>query len=143
MSRQQVLWVRAATGLAELLVLALVPYLIIPVLSPAIAQHYGIRDVAVHAMCVFVAGSIFFSIALLLSTMFSDIWRPLLLTCAIAAMLMLLERMPGEFYALFGIMSGESYLRAGAVPWAGLLTTAAVSAGILYGAATNFARQDF
>lgn len=142
-SRQQVLWVRAATGLAELFVLALVPYLIIPVLSPAIAQHYSFGDVAVHAACVFVAGSIFFSVALLLSTMFSDIWRPLLVTCAIAAMLMLLERMPGDFYAIFGIMSAQSYLRDGVVPWAGLLTTAAVSAGILYGAATNFARQDF
>jgi ABC-2 type transport system permease protein len=142
-SRQQVLWVRAGTALAELLVLAVVPFLIIPVLSPAIAQHYGLRDVAVHAMCVFVAGSVFFSVALFLSTMFNDIWRPLLITCAIAVMLMLLERMPGEFYAIFGIMSGESYLRGGGVPWAGLLTTATVSAGILYGAATNFARQDF
>ena len=142
-SRQQVLWVRAATGLAELSVLAIVPYLAIPALSPAIAQHYSLRDVAVHAMCVFVGGSIFFSVAMFLSTMFSDIWRPLLITCAIAAMLMLLERMPGEFYAIFGIMSGESHFRGDGVPWAGLLTSAAVSAGILYGAATNFARQDF
>ena len=142
-SRQQVLWVRAGTALAELFVLAVVPFLIIPVLSPAIAQHYSVRDVAVHAMCVFVAGSIFFSVALFLSTMFSDIWRPLLITCAFAVMLMLLERMPGEFYAIFGIMSGESYFRGGVVPWVGLLTTATVSAGILYGAATNFARQDF
>ena len=142
-SRQQVLWVRAGTALAELVALAVVPFLIIPVLSPAIAQHYSLRDVAVHAMCVFIAGSIFFSVALFLSTMFSDIWRPLLITCAFAVMLMLLERMPGEFYAIFGIMSGESYFRGGVVPWVGLLTTASVSAGILYGAATNFARQDF
>lgn len=142
-SRQQVLWIRAATGLAELLLLAIVPYLIIPVLSPAIAQHYSLRDVAVHAMCIFVAGSIFFSVALFLSTMFSDLWRPLLITGAGAVTLMLLERMPGEFYAIFGIMSGESYFRGGGVPWTGLLTSATVSAGILYGAATNFARQDF
>lgn len=108
-SRQQVLWVRAATGLAELLVLAIVPYLIFPVLSPAIAQHYSLRDVAVHATCIFVGGSVFFSVALFLSTMFSDIWRPLLITCAVAVMLMLIERIPGEFYGIFGIMSGDSY----------------------------------
>jgi len=142
-SRQQVLWVRAVTGLAELAVLALVPYLIIPMLSPAIAQHYSLRDVAVHATCIFVAGSVFFSVALFLSTMFSDLWRPLLITCAVAGVLMLLERLPGEFYAIFGVMSGESYFRGSGVPWAGLLTSATVSAGILYGAATNFARQDF
>jgi hypothetical protein len=143
-SRQQVLWVRAATGLAELLVLAIVPFLIIPVLSPAIAQHYSLRDVAVHAMCLFVAGSVFFSIALFLSTMFSDLWRPLLLTCAIAVMLALAAQVPGlSDYSIFQVMSAESYLRGGAVPWTGLLTAATVAAGILYGAATNFARQDF
>lgn len=144
-SRQQVLWVRAATGLAELLILAIVPFLIIPVLSPAIAQHYGFRDVAVHAMCIFVGGSVFFSLALFLSTMFSDLWRPLLITCAIAVVLALAGQIPGPLsqYGSFGIMSGESYFRGHGVPWAGLLTTATVAAGILYGAATNFARQDF
>lgn len=142
-SRQHVLWVRAGTGLAELLVLAFVPFLVIPILSPAVVQHYSLRDVAVHGACIFIAGSMFFSVALFLSTLFSDLWRPLLITCAVAVMLMLLERIPGEFYGIFGIMSAESYLRGGGVPWAGLLTSATVSAGILYGAATNFARQDF
>lgn len=144
-SRPKVLWVRAATALAELAVLATVPYLIIPILSPAIAQHYSVRDVAVHAMCIFVAGSVFFSIALFLSTMFSDLWRPLLVTCAIAVILALAAQIPGllSHYSIFRVMSAESYLRGGGVPWAGLLTSAAVSAGIMYGAATNFARQDF
>jgi ABC-2 type transport system permease protein len=143
-SRQRVLWVRAATGLAELLVLATVPFLIIPVLSPAIAQHYSLRDVAIHAMCIFVGGSLFFSVALFLSTMFSDLWRPLLITCAIAVMLALAAQIPGlADYSISPVMSAESYFRAGAVPWTGLLTAAAISAGIMYSAATNFARQDF
>ena len=144
-SRAQVLWVRAGTALAELFVLAIVPYLVIPVLSPAVAQHYSLRDVAVHATCVFVTGSIFFSIALFLSTMFSDIWRPLLITCAIAVMLALVANFPGppSDYSIFKVMSAESYLRGGGVPWTGLLISATVSAGILYSAATNFARQDF
>ena len=94
-------------------------------------------------MCIFVAGSMFFSLAFLLSTVFSDVWRPLLITCALAGMLMIVERMPGESSGVYGVMSAESYLRHGVVPWAGLLTSAAVSAGIMYGAATNFARQDF
>lgn len=144
-SRQQVLWVRAATGLAELTVLAIVPFLLIPALSPAIAQHYSVRDVAVHATCVFVTGTVFFSIAVFLSTMFSDLWRPLLITCAIAVMLALAAQIPGPTsdYSIFRVMSAESHLRGGPVPWAGLLTSAAVSAGIMYSAATNFARQDF
>ena len=55
-SRNRLLGVRAATGLAELLVLAFVPSLLLPVLSPAIGQTYGIGDALVHAACMFIGG---------------------------------------------------------------------------------------
>jgi ABC-2 type transport system permease protein len=77
-SRGRLLAVRAAAGLAELLVLALVPALLIPILSPGIGQNYGLGESLVHAMCLFVAGAVFFSLSFFLSTVFNDIWRPLL-----------------------------------------------------------------
>ena len=40
-------------------------------------------------------------------------------------------------------MSGETYFRGGGLPWLGLLASAAVSAAMLYAAASNIARQDF
>jgi ABC-type transport system involved in multi-copper enzyme maturation permease subunit len=144
-SRNQVLWVRAATGLAELLVLAIIPFLLIPLLSPLIGESYRLADAVIHGACLFLAGTVFFSFALFLSTVFADLWRPLLIACAVAFVLAVVEQLPGGFsnYGIFNVMSAEAYFRSGAVPWTGMLTSLTVSAAILYGASTNFARQDF
>jgi hypothetical protein len=144
-SRPRLLAVRAATGLVELLVLAVVPSLLIPLLSPAVGQSYGLGDALVHSLCLFIAGSVFFSLAFLLSTVFSDVWRPLLIALALAAVIGLAEQIvdglshPG----LFAVMSGERYFRGHGVPWLGLIAMAALSAAMLYGATLNLARRDF
>jgi len=41
------------------------------------------------------------------------------------------------------VMSAETYFRTGALPWSGLLFSAAVSMALWYGAVVNMARQDF
>ncbi len=144
-SRNRVVGVRAATGLAELLVLAFVPSLVIPLLSPAIGQSYSVGDTLVHGACLFIAGAVFFSLAFLLSTVFSDLWRPLLIACSVAVVLAVCELAVRELsrFGIFGVMSGEVYFRTGELPWLGLLTSAAVSAAMLYAATRNIARQDF
>ncbi len=137
--------VRAATGLAELLALVLVPSLLLPLLSPSIGRRYGFGDALVHAACMFIAGSVFFSLASLLSTVFSDVWRPLMIALCLAALLALAETVIDGLsrYSLLGVMSGERYFRGGGLPWPGLFVSAAVSALMLYGAALNLARRDF
>jgi len=143
-SRQRLLGVRAAAGLAELLVLIFVPSLLIPMLSPAIQQSYGVGSVLIHSVCMFVAASVFFSLAFLLSTVFGDPWRPLLIALALAFALSIVDqlfRLPP--YSVFRVMSAESYFRTSKVPWIGLLATAALSAALYYGAVANFARRDF
>lgn len=144
-SRRQLLTVRAAAGLAELLILALVPSLLIPLLSPGIGQSYGIADALVHAMCLFVAGAAFFSLAFLLSTVFSDIWRPLLLALFAAIVLGLADMFVDGLsrYSVIGAMSGERYFRSGGLPWPGLVLSVLSSAAMLWGAAINLARRDF
>jgi ABC-2 type transport system permease protein len=143
-SRNRLLSVHAGTALAELMVLAIVPSLVFPLMSPAIGETYSVGSALVHATCVFVAGTVFFSLTLLLSTVFSDIWRPMILACAIAVTWAVSEQVFGGLlpYGIFRVMSAEAFFRTGTVPWAGLLTSAAVSLGLLYGAATNFARMD-
>src|SRR5262245_20253897 len=84
-SRNRLVSVRVATGLAELFVLAFAPSLLIPLLSPAVGQSYCVADALVHGACLFIAGVAFFSFAFLMSTVFSDVWRPLLIACATAA----------------------------------------------------------
>lgn len=144
-SRTRLIAVRSATSFAELLVLALVPSLVIPLLSPTIGQSYGVVPVVVHGICLFVAGAVFFSLALMLSTVFSDVWRPLLIACMVAVLVALVEQLLRDVspYGIFGAMTAETYFRHGALPWPGLLLSAAVSAALLYGASINLARRDF
>ena len=144
-TRGRLVGVRAATGLAELLVLAFVPSLLLPALSPIIGQSYGIRDALVHGACLFIAGSMFFSLAFLLSSVFSGVWPALLMAISVAAVLRLFDVALRDMsrYSVFGVMSGESYFRGGGLPWLGLVASAAASAAMLYGAVLNIARRDF
>jgi ABC-2 type transport system permease protein len=144
-SRARLLGVRAATGLAELFVLAFVPSLLLPLLSPLVGQTYGVGDALIYSACLFIAGSVFFSLAFLMSTVFSDLWRPALCAvCAAAGLRFLAQSFNDALPAsLFRVMAAESYFRAGGVPWIGLLVRALVSAAMLYGAAANISHRDF
>ncbi|HXI98137.1 MAG TPA: hypothetical protein VNG73_04285, partial [Gemmatimonadaceae bacterium] len=124
-------------------VLAFVPSLLIPLFSPAIGQHYGLGSAVIQSACLFIAGSVFFSLAALLSTMFNDIWRPLLIALGVAIAVSLVEQAPQVSYGIFHVMHGESYFRHGALPWVGLLASAAVSVALQYSAMVNIARRDF
>jgi ABC-2 type transport system permease protein len=143
-SRARLLGVRAATGLAELFVIALIPSLLIPIVSPAIGESFGVGSALLYGVCVFVATSVFFSIALLLSTIFSDAWRPLLISLAVAIGLGLIDQiLHNPSFSLYGVMSGASYFRSGHVPWLGLLGSAAASMAFCYAAVVNIQRRDF
>ena len=143
-SRGRLLAVRAAAALAELLILALVPALMIPLLSPAIGQRYSPTDAIVHGTCLLIAGSTLFSFTFLLSTVFKDVWRPPLITLCLAVLVRLLEQSFGlEHVSLLAVMTAEPYFHGEGVPWLGLIATASASAALLYAATRNIARQDF
>jgi ABC-type transport system involved in multi-copper enzyme maturation permease subunit len=144
-SRQRLVSVRAAAGLGELLVIIFVSFLVIPLFSPSVGQSYGVTTALVFALCAFVASAVFFSLAALLSTSFSDIWRPLLIACAAAIVLWIAGQMISELspYSIFTLMNGEKYFRSGQVPWIGLLAAASLSAAMLYAAVVNIERRDF
>ena len=144
-SRTRLLAVRAATGLVELLVLALVPSLLIPLLSPAVGESYSVGNAVVHSLCLFIAGAVFFSLAFLLSTVFTDVWRPLLIVVCLSTVIGLAEQVFRDVVpaGVFRVMSAEGYFRGDGLPWVGLAATAALSAAMLYAATQNIARQDF
>ena len=130
---------------AALFVLAIVPALVLPLLSPLVGQTYGVDDALVHGACLFIRGSVFFSLAFLLSTVFADVWRPALIAlCALAAVglseQVFHDALPA---AWFHVMSAESYFRGEGVPWPGLFVSALVSTAMLYGAVGNISRRDF
>ena len=144
-SRGRLVAVRAATGLVELLILAIVPSLVIPVLSPGVGETYGVGSALVHGMCLFIGGTVFFSLAFLLSTIFTDVWRPLLIALGVSFVLSFCEQAVRGLsrYGIFGVMSAESHFRGAGLPWVGLALAAAVSALLIFAAMKNIARQDF
>jgi hypothetical protein len=144
-SRSRLLGVRAATGLLELLAVAVMPALVVALLSPAVGQSYSIADALLHAVCFFIGAAVFFSLALLLSTVFSDWSRPILIACGVAVVLSLCEQVVrGAWtYGIFRVMTGEDLFRTGRLPWLGLIGSGALSAAMLYGATKLIARQEF
>jgi ABC-2 type transport system permease protein len=143
-SRARLIGTRAALGLAELLVLAIVPSMVIALLAPSVGESYSVVDVLAHGACMFVVGTVFFSLAALLSNQFEDVWRPVLFACVIAAGIGMLEYVPaiGQ-YGMFRVMNGETYYRHAGLPWIGLLVNAGIAATLLRMAAVTLAHRDF
>jgi ABC-type transport system involved in multi-copper enzyme maturation permease subunit len=141
-TRKQLLGIRTATGLAQCFAIAMIPPLIIPLLAPAIGQRFSVIDSLAHGLCLFFVGALFFSLASFLSTMFGDIWRPLLIAFVIACGAVLVQVVAPDL-GLFRVMSGETYFRTGALPWTGFLTTAVLASALLYSAAETLERRDF
>lgn len=144
-SRNQLVAVRAAAGLAEMLVVALTVALLLPVLAPTVGQHYAVVDAVAHAICMFAAGAVFFSLACLLSTSLDDPWRPLLIAVLAAAVLGACETVFRGLqpYSIYALMSGDVYFRTGHLPWIGIVASAGASAALLFVATVNLARRDF
>jgi ABC-2 type transport system permease protein len=144
-TRMRLMAVRAGSGLAQWLALALVSSLAIPLSSPAVGEAYSVTTALVHGVCLFAGGAMIYSLALLLSTVFGDLWRPWLITLAIAMPIAFAEQVARASSAigLSPVMSGEQFFRTGHLPWAGLAFAVASSAALLYVAALNFERRDF
>jgi ABC-type transport system involved in multi-copper enzyme maturation permease subunit len=141
-TRKQLIGARTGAGLAQLFAIAMVPPLVISILAPSIGQHFSIVDALAHGICIFVVGAVFFSLASFLSTLFADIWRPLLIAigiaCAAAFAAILVPQL-----SIFSVMNGESYFKTGSLPWAGFLTSAVIATALLYSAAETLERRDF
>ncbi len=120
----------------------MVPPLAIPILAPSIGQHFSIVDALAHGVCLFFVGAVFFSLASFLSTLFGDIWRPLLITIGIACAVAFASVVVPQL-SIFSVMNGESYFRTGSLPWAGFLVSAVIATALLYSAAETLERRDF
>ena len=141
-TRRQLLGVRTGAGLTQLFAISMVPPLAISILAPSIGQHFTMVDALAHGICIFFVAAVFFSLASFLSTLFADIWRPLLIAIGIACAVALASVAVPQL-AIFSVMNGESYFKTGSLPWAGFLTSAVIATALLYGAAETLERRDF
>jgi len=144
-SRTRLLFTRAAVGLVELFLIVFVPALLIAATAPAVGESYGFGAALAQAVCLFVAASAFFGLALLLSTSYSDVWRPMLIALAVAFVVGLaqIRYPPFVSYSILTLMTGETVFRTGHLPWAGLAAAAALSTSLIGTAAANLTRRDY
>lgn len=141
-TRKQLLGARMGAGLTQLFVVTMLPPLAIPILAPSIGQQFSVIDALAHGLCLFLVAAVFFSLASFLSTLFNDIWRPLLIAIGIACALALASVAVPQL-SIFSVMNGESYFRTGSLPWTGLLASAVIATALLYSAAETLERRDF
>ena len=120
----------------------MIPPLVISILAPSIGERFSVVDALAHGICIFFFAAVFFSLASFLSTMFGDIWRPMLIALGIACVVAIAS-MAAPQIGIFSVMNGESYFRNGSLPWAGLLTSAVLASALLYSAAETLERRDF
>lgn len=141
-SRTRFLATRAAVGLAEIFVLAMLPALAVPLLAPAAGYNYAFSDALVHGLLFFVSGITYFALAFFLSTQLTDVWRPFLIVLVISFIDQTVRDLPSAL-SLFRVMSAESYFRGAGLPWIGTLAALGISAALFYAANVSFARRDF
>ena len=141
-TRKELIGARAVTGLAQCFAIAVIPPLIIPLAAPIVGQSFSVVDALAHGLCLFFVAALFYSLASFLSTLFADIWRPLVLCFLVGCGAALLQVIAPEL-GIFRVMSGETYFRTGALPWVGFLTSAVLATALLYSAAETLERRDF
>ena len=108
-------------------------------------QSYSATDAIVHGLFLFGGGTVFFSAAFLLSSIFESFWVPPLVMLAIAGVLTFVRAVNPALarYSVAPILSAEGHFRGTGLPWLGLLVMLAISAGFLVLAMRNIARRDF
>ncbi|HKC63685.1 MAG TPA: ABC transporter permease subunit [Pyrinomonadaceae bacterium] len=84
-SRQRLVSVRAAVGLVEMVVLGLISAVLVPTLSIFIGKPYPLMQGISHALLMMIAGSLFFSLGLLLSTVIQSEHAPTLIGVTLVA----------------------------------------------------------
>ena len=139
-SRGRWIGTRSGVALAELFVLALAPSLAYAMLAPVVGEQFALTEAIAYGLSAFLGASLFLGLAVFLSTLFNDVWRPLLLTCVGALAIGVL--LPYE-HGLFQAMGGGSYFESRTLAWPELLVGAAGALGLVYAAAARLARRDF
>jgi len=144
-TRRRIVSIRAATGFVEMVVLAVMPSLLLPALSPLIGHHLPVTDVAIHALLMTVGGMVFFSFSFLLATIFSSWLKAFFILIGIHLVIWPYQGAT-EFpwwSSIYRIMAGEAYLTTGQIPWVGLFISVALAVGLFYLAVRMFERRDF
>ena len=144
-TRRRLLGIRAATGALELLALALGPSLMIPLLSRLIGKSYPVNEAVIYSLILFIGGLFFYSMAILLSTLFGEQLKAIILGLVFVFVMGLVPLLNKNLapYSVTTMMSGQQYFLTRALPLMGLLVYLALSAALYVLALRILERRDF
>lgn len=125
-SRRRVIWVATGVAFVELVILALVPSLTLPIIAAVQGFDYGIGRVLEFVALLCGAGFFFYALSALFGQLFGNasVFVCIVIYYALWPFLPI-DRFPA--WHPFGVMSGEQLFLAGSVPWVGLLGYAAAA----------------
>jgi ABC-2 type transport system permease protein len=137
-TRRRLLLTRAAIGVLEVVVLALVPCFLIWAVSTVTANSYSLRESLSHALLILAGGLIFYALGFLLShIMHGEFSTPTLALGLCLLMYVGFNILRFEDFNPFDLMSGKHHLDPitfflqPPVPWAAIATFTAVSAFVV------------
>jgi len=144
-SRRRVLLTHAALVGAEMVLVALAPSLLFPIVSHLTGGDVPFGATVIYALLLSLGGMVFPAFTFLLTAVFNNQWKVLVIGIAVVFALFLPIRLAEEFpwWNIYHVMSGETYFRYGKIPWLGLLASLAVSALMTFAAVRIYERRDF
>jgi hypothetical protein len=144
-SRRRVLLTHAALVAVEMVLIALVPSLVFPIVSRLIGGEVPFGSTVVYALLLSLGGMVFPAFSFLLTAIFSIQWKVLVIGIAVSFALFFPIRLVEEFpwWNIYHVMSGETYFRYGQIPWLGLFASLAASALMMFAAVRIYERRDF
>jgi len=143
-SRERLLAARAAAGLTQMLALTVVPALVIVLVSPLVSRSFPLIDALAYALGAFAGCAVMFSLAFFLSSMFGNVWAPVVLTMCAGAALAALDQITGaDRFSLLRMIHGDAYFHGLGLLWTMLLMSVLASSAFVYAGIRHVARQDF
>jgi len=144
-SRRRVLLTHVAYVAVEMVLVALVPSLMFPIVSRLIGGEVPFGSTVVYALLLSLGGMVFPAFTFLLTAVFNNQWKVFTIGIAVVFALYFPVRLVEEYpwWHVYHVMSGETYFRYGRIPWLGLLTSLAVSALMIFVAVRIYERRDF
>ena len=156
-SRQRLVAVRAAMGLAQVAALALLPALLIPLLSPFFGEVFSFALALQLSVLWAGCGMLMFALAFFFSAVLPGAYSPAIVSIAGLVLYSMLGRLPlvkqhpavDLFETMRGaqlsILHGEASLAtfAAPLPWLALGLYALVTLGLVSAACSIIARRDF
>jgi hypothetical protein len=143
-SRHRVLLTHVAVVAVEMVLVALVPSLIFPIISFLIGGGLSFGSTLVYVLLLSLGGMVFPAFSFLLTAVFHNQWKVLMIGIAVVFILFFPIRTVEEFpwWHVYHVMSGETYFRYGQIPWAGLIFSLGLSALMMFVAVRIYERRD-